>query len=835
LSKYVHSQTNFTKGEIAQSFLGNSASEEYNSSVSLLSNFIPRHDGSIYKRPGTVYRGEHIKSTASFMIPFISSDEKQWIISIIPDGKAWSNPTTGPIYFCNVSTGGYLTATKVDYYYSTISGIKAISSLLDVNGFHYAISNDVIIITHNSGMMEPILIKYVRDVYGYSFIWTYWNRISSLSNILSLGAFSTPLYTSYLDRNVSSKTMTVTAVGAIAVTCSAAFFTGSMVGSLLRISNGSVEGVFRIDDLPTRQTATFTDATDLFSVAAASSTGVGIVFHGIARIPEPLQIGKIYYCIKISATDFKVASTYDNAIAGTFLTLTTPADGVNTIYVTPETPGTVANGTTLVGMPGALTTDNWTLSAFGDFQGWPKTCSFFENRLFFGGTFLQPDTIFASLIGNLAHFMQRRLDQDYQAEDVEKAGTPITGSDLNYKGYLKETDAFSFTLSTNESGGIRWLCGGKSLFCGTDTSEIVIGAINSIISATNIKVQTYSSFGSTQTQAIKFDQSLFYIPRTGDKIHDFIFIDTNGAFVSVNLNAQNKDILYNNYTYTGTVNRQNVKYTQMAYDAGRSVIWVLTSTYQLVGISYNRQFNLIAWHRHTIGGTNVKVHSICTLKSLSKNIDDVFLVVERTVAGVTKFFYESIDASFEEDYTHYKTMNYVDCSATGLVNNGGIGLNKANGFTHLIGQTGATCTARGRKHPNVTVAAAGVVTLDKNYVASDLVTVGYSYDAKIELNPIQAGGDFGVSTGTLHRTDRITVRLYKTLSFKYSPTNSTYIDMFTADTSTTATSDLSLFTGEQTEYIENDHETYNKLYFKHDLPFPCNVLSITQRGISHGG
>jgi len=73
------------------------------------------------------------------------------------------------------------------------------------------------------------------------------------------------------------------------------------------------------------------------------------------------------------------------------------------------------------------------------------------------------------------------------------------------------------------------------------------------------------------------------------------------------------------------------------------------------------------------------------------------------------------------------------------------------------------------------------------------------------------------------------------MGLKYEKENGVYVEIFDNDYTVATSGSLALFTGEKTEIIDNDHDTYNQIKFKHDIPFPCNILNIVQRGVSYGG
>jgi hypothetical protein len=222
-----------------------------------------------------------------------------------------------------------------------------------------------------------------------------------------------------------------------------------------------------------------------------------------------------------------------------------------------------------------------------------------------------------------------------------------------------------------------------------------------------------------------------------------------------------------------------------------------------------------------------------------QNYDRLYLATERVINGVSTRMLEYLDIGYEEEHTFQGSMNYLDCAIKGTVNFAGEGLNTAGPFTDLLGEDDLGCVVGGLNHPDVTVTMGDTVAiaeLTDNYDPGVKCIVGYKYDSRIILNPIQAGGDFGPSIGSLHRTDRVTVRFFKSMGLSYKKENGVYVEIFDTDYNVnSALTPLQLFTGEKTEVIDNDHESYNKIEFKHSLPFPCNILNIAQRGVSYGG
>jgi len=84
---------------------------------------------------------------------------------------------------------------------------------------------------------------------------------------------------------------------------------------------------------PAQNTFTADSTTDLLTIASTANykTGIPVQFSTTGTLPAPLNGTDTYYVIQISATTIKVATSYDNAIAGTAIDITTNGTPVNTI------------------------------------------------------------------------------------------------------------------------------------------------------------------------------------------------------------------------------------------------------------------------------------------------------------------------------------------------------------------------------------------------------------------------------------------------------------------------------------------------------------------------
>ena len=208
--------------------------------------------------------------------------------------------------------------------------------------------------------------------------------------------------------------------------------------------------------------------------------------------------------------------------------------------------------------------DDWKLGAFSDTTGHPSTVSFFEQRLVFAGTKDEPQTIFFSKSG------------DYQ--------NMTTGTNAD--------DAMVYTIASNQVNKIRYLKAVRTLLIGTTGGEFSVTAdgTDAAVTPTNITIKRQSSFGAANVDAQPAGNAVLFLQRAKRKIRELAYNYDSDGYVAPDLTILNE-----------TVTKSGV--TEMAYQqAPDSILWCVREDGVLAGLTYQRTDNVVAWHRHILGG-----------------------------------------------------------------------------------------------------------------------------------------------------------------------------------------------------------------------------------------
>ncbi|QPZ53482.1 putative tail tubular B [Pelagibacter phage HTVC034P] len=233
--------------------------------------------------------------------------------------------------------------------------------------------------------------------------------------------------------------------------------------------------------------------------------------------------------------------------------------------VTDTTNATIEILTTL---SASTATADWRLGAFSDTTGHPSCVTFFEQRLVFAGTTDQPQTIFFSKSG------------DYE------------NMDANIGGSVADDDAIIYTIASNQVNAIRFMTATRTLIIGTAGGEFTVsgGGTDSAITPTNILIKKQSNHGSANVDAISVGNATLFLQRAKRKIRELAYnFDVDGYI------APDMTILAEHITEGGL--------TQISYQQEpNQIVYGVRSDGELVGLTYQREQQVTAWHRHIFGG-----------------------------------------------------------------------------------------------------------------------------------------------------------------------------------------------------------------------------------------
>jgi len=373
----------------------------------------------------------------------------------------------------------------------------------------------------------------------------------------------------FLDQNTTDTTITASArTGTVTLTASADTFVSTDVGRLVKIYDGfakisaftsatQVNAVVQANlDGKAELLPEYTATTISFTEGDPSLTGIEhndrIVDSNKAFKDEGFAVGQK---ITISGTSsnngtFLIAEVINDTI------LTAPSDDLN---------GESAGGSfTIVGTLEA--TDEWSLGAFSETTGFPGAICFYEERLVYAGTLSQPQTVFFSESGGFDQFN--------------------TGAD--------DGDAMVFTLASSQVNVIRALVPSRTLIVLTTGAEFSAGSGSNLdpITPTNIQIKRQTTHGTANVSPVTAGSAVLFLQRAKRKIRELQFNFDVDGFI-----APDMTILSEHVSEGGFIELA----LQQEPD---NIIFAVRADGQLCGMTYRREEQVVAWHRHIVAGVS---------------------------------------------------------------------------------------------------------------------------------------------------------------------------------------------------------------------------------------
>ena len=352
----------------------------------------------------------------------------------------------------------------------------------------------------------------------------------------------------------------------------------------------------------------------------------------------------------------------------------------------------------------------WRLGAWYG-GSYPRCVAFYEQRLFFAGSTDNPQTIWGSKSGDYTNF------------------TP---------GALAD-DGVTYTIATDQVNAIYWLSPGKVLAVGTAGGEFKVSASTQeeALTPTNVRVIRETSYGSAYILPVRVGPVVLYTQRAGRKLREFVYQFETDAYVSPDLN-----LLAEHITQTGI--------TQIAYQQEPdSIIWCVLTDGTLIGLTYQREQKVVAWHRHTLGGssdaagTAAKVESVAVIPGTEE--DEVWVSVKRYVNSATDRYIERLSVGLDSNDSQELAF-YVD---SGLSLNSPINISAATSANPVVITTSSSHGLSDGEYVDIRDVA-GMTELNGNrYLVSNSTSTTFELQTLAGVDVDGSGYSSYISGGTV--------------------------------------------------------------------------------------
>jgi hypothetical protein len=417
----------------------------------------------------------------------------------------------------------------------------------------------------------------------------------------------------------------------------------------------------------------------------------------------------------------------------------------------------------------------WTEPGFSGQTGYPRSVAMHEQRLCYGGTSSQPNTIWCSAI-----------------DDFENFQTGTTAA-----------DAVQFTLAASEGNRINWMYSQSQLLIGTSGDEWTIGSADSTqaLSATNVQANRQSSYGSKYMKAALVNDVLLFVQRNGRKVRELVYELNKDGWVAPDLTLLAEHIT-------------NGEIVDIAYQQQPdAVLWCVRGDGTLIAMTYERDQKVVGWHRHVIAD-NADVESVATIYGNGTE-DEVWMVVKRRVAGQDYRTIERFPLLWRTQFDNQTTASwrYLD----GHFNfPSGAANRRISGLDHLDGKTVTVVQGNSISYQLVSGDWINVPSTAAGYV-------GLPYTST--LRPMKLDADFedGTAQSRKKRIHQVVVRTLKSRGGEVRTNNGTWYAL----APTTTTGDQKIILGGAFG-IDADVDV------RQTEPYPMCIISILPKWDAYG-
>lgn len=736
----------FAGGELTPSLYGRTDLQKYDVGAATLQNAVVLRYGGVTRRAGLKYIAGTKDNKKARLIPFSYNAEQNYVLEFTA-GKVRIF-TAGEI----VSGDDGPVEITTPYTESDLATIK------------YTQSADMLFLVQPNHPPASITRYSLTD-------WRY--ETLDIKN----GPFHDP--------NMSDTKITPSATtGTITLTASAGVFSAAHVGRLLRLGQNL-----------SSQYVKGNPASNVLQVSCAPKASVYVESFGFwdgsfivwkqetdgtwTRLREQSGNRSQNYnmtfenkddviCLyKVTSTNFNtgVHSGENESQRGyvTIQSFSNTYDGI--VKITAVTSPTSATATVVKTLGAATPTTDFSFAAWNSADGYPQVVGFFEDRLVFAGSRKKPQTYWASKTGDYNNF---GVSYPQQSDDA------ITG-----------------TLSSGQIDGIKAIVSFGEMIMLTSGGEYrVSGGSGEAFTPTSQQARAQEYRGINDLTPVVIGGRIIYVQFHGNIVRDLAYAYDVDKYTGDDISILAAH-LFDGYAIVGMTYQQTPD----------SVVWCVRSDGVLLGMTYIKEQDVYAWHRHVTDGQFIDV---CAIPGSGE--DELWAVVKRG----DDFSVERMTA--REENVFVDAAHIYD----------GEPINSLSGLTWLAGKT-VSILADGNKLPPVAVTDEGTLTLPRSY---QRIIVGLAYDTIVKTLPLEMAGNDGVWGSRKKRIQRLMILFANTIGGLFGLDENRLDEIKWRSDEPYGTA-VKTYTGKR--FITLPQANYDvtlMLTIKQSDPFPMTILSI---------
>ena len=615
----------FAGGELSPEMFGRIDDVKFQTGAAKLRNFIAMPQGPAENRPGTAFvRAVKNSAKRTRLIPFTYSTTQTMVLelgdgyirfhtqgaTLLVGAPALYNPAltyaigalvsnAGLVYYATAPVPLATNPPNAAYWYLIPTPAYEIPTPYveaDLFDLHYVQSADVLTIVHPN--YAPRELRRLGPT-----TWT----LSTISFVSPIPAPAAPTVVAVRGIGVNISGITQASPAVVTVVAAHQFSEGDPVNISGVVGMTQINGWFTVSDVtpPTElKLHVYATGEDIDSTAYTAYVSGGTVQYG----NQTNDLINYYKLTSIATNGFdeSVAS-----VAGSV---------ANNLSVSGA-----SNNLSWVAVPGALRYNVYKQqSGLYGYIGQTEGLTFNDNNIAPDMGITPPivDPVFASA-GNypqaVSYFEQRRVfagtTNEPQSMWMTRSGTE---SDMSYSLPVKDDDRINFRVAAREANTIRHVIPLTQLILLTSAAEWRVSPVNSdAITPTTVSVRPQSYVGASNVQPEIINNSMVYCAARGGHVRELGYSWQSNGFITGDLSIRAAH-LFDNFTIV-----------DMCYaKSPQPLLWFVSSTGKLLGLTYVPEQQIGAWHQHDTDG----IFESCTVVA-EGNEDSLYVIVRRTVNG----------------------------------------------------------------------------------------------------------------------------------------------------------------------------------------------------------
>lgn len=412
----------------------------------------------------------------------------------------------------------------------------------------------------------------------------------------------------------------------------------------------------------------------------------------------------------------------------------------------------------------------WKLGSWNRGNGYPKLCTFYQDRFVVAATNKKPNYIWMSRTG------------DYPNFGVEKV-----------EGTITDDSAITLPVINRKMCEIRHLVPANDLIILTSGNEWIVSG-DKTITPTNCNLKTQTQRGALSCEPQFIGNRCVFVQERGGTVRDMGY-----SYESDNYTGQDLTL------FVKTRVRGYLTITSAYAQNPDSIIYYIRNDGEINCLTYIPEQKVYGWSHFVTNGKYLYCESVSEGEQ-----DSIYILVERTLQGKKVKCIERMVPLYSDDvnvfldcYVEFKSSNAID----------------SINIPHLSGQT-VQVVIDDNQQQDVVVPDDGLLQLN---VSGSHIKIGLPFTSKIRVPSVEMQMQDGTLQGRVATVSRVVLRMYKSFGGKVGHTFDRMDDITLPPNE--------LFTGDKPVILPKmgvNYSTDTSICIKHSDPFPFNLLSITR-------